>query len=86
MRRDGSLLFMGHDPVGIGEMWRADARLIARARGVVMLLTHCERRFSGNDAMLDTYRRFLEFIAGTDTFAWSTPAGALASRPMASVV
>ena len=39
MRRDGSLLFMGHDPVGIGEMWRADARLIARARGGVMLLT-----------------------------------------------
>lgn len=33
-----------------------------------MLLTHCERRFSGTPAMLDAYRRFLAFVRETGGF------------------
>ena len=85
MRRDGSLLFMGHRPDEIGEMWRHDAAAVHRARGVVMVLTHCERRFTGNEPMLDTYRQFLEHLASTDTFEWSTPETVIAARVATSV-
>ncbi len=64
MPRDGSLRFLGHTPDEIVELWTACADLIARARGVVVLLTHCERRFSGEPPMFDAYRRFLEHVAG----------------------
>jgi uncharacterized protein YfbU (UPF0304 family) len=40
------------------------ADLIARSRGIVVLLTHCEQRFSGDGPMFDAYRRFLEYVAG----------------------
>ncbi len=33
--------------------------------GVVVLLTHCERRFSGNPPLLGAYRRFLEYVQRT---------------------
>jgi peptidoglycan/xylan/chitin deacetylase (PgdA/CDA1 family) len=62
MPRDGSLRFLGYSPDEIAALWIDCADLIARAEGVVMLLTHCERRFSGDDRMLDTYRRFLEHV------------------------
>jgi hypothetical protein len=29
-----------------------------------VLLTHCERRFSGDGPMFAAYRRFLEYVAG----------------------
>ena len=45
--------------------------------GVVVLLTHCEGRFSGNPPMLGAYRRFLEFVAESDAFTWSSPAAVL---------
>ena len=73
MRRDGSLRFLGYSPGDIGTMWRQNAEAIAAARGVVMLLTHCEKRFSGNPAMLAAYRGFLEFAAGSPQFEWSMP-------------
>ena len=43
------------------DLWIECADLIARSGGVVVLLTHCERRFSGDAGMLDAYRRFLEY-------------------------
>jgi len=63
MPRDGSLRFLGYAPVAIASIWRDCALRIARSRGVVVLLTHCERRFSGGPAMLDAYRAFVEFAA-----------------------
>lgn len=78
MPRDGSLRFLGYSPGQIVELWVDCARRIARSGGVVVILTHCERQFSGNPPMLAAYRRFLEFVAGSDQFAWSTPAEVLA--------
>jgi peptidoglycan/xylan/chitin deacetylase (PgdA/CDA1 family) len=72
LRRDGSVQFLGYSPIEIGAMWRENAEHIAASRGIVSLLTHCEKRFSGNPAMLDTYRQFLEFIQGSPRFEWST--------------
>jgi peptidoglycan/xylan/chitin deacetylase (PgdA/CDA1 family) len=71
LRRDGTAQFLGHSPTEISRMWIDDARDIAEARGMVVLLTHCEKRFSGNAPMLDAYRRFLEFVAGSSRFEWS---------------
>jgi peptidoglycan/xylan/chitin deacetylase (PgdA/CDA1 family) len=74
MPRDGLLRFLGYAPREILQLWIDCADLIARARGVVVLLTHCERRFSGHPGMLDVYRRFLEHVRGrSDRFAFSSP-------------
>jgi peptidoglycan/xylan/chitin deacetylase (PgdA/CDA1 family) len=73
MPRDGSLRFLGYPPGEIAALWIACADAIAAARGVVVLLTHCERRFSGNAPMLAAYRTFLEYVAGSDRFAFSAP-------------
>jgi peptidoglycan/xylan/chitin deacetylase (PgdA/CDA1 family) len=64
MPRDGSLRFLGFSAAAIGRLWTECAEAIARSGGSVVLLTHCERRFSGNQEMLATYRRFLEYLAG----------------------
>ena len=59
-------------------MWIECADLVALARGVVVLLTHCERRFSGRAEMLDAYRRLLEHLsAGTNRFTFSRPAAVI---------
>lgn len=77
--RDGMLRFLGYSPDQILGMWIECADRIARARGVVVLLTHCERRFSGTAAMLDAYRRFLEHVgAHADRFVFRRPDDALA--------
>ena len=73
MPRDGSLRFLGYQPNTIFDMWVECAENIAGSGGIVVLLTHCEARFSGNPAMINIYRRFLEYVASSDTFAWSSP-------------
>jgi peptidoglycan/xylan/chitin deacetylase (PgdA/CDA1 family) len=79
MPRDGTLRFLGYQPDDIARLWIECAELIARSRGAIVILTHCERRFSGNDAMLRAYRCFLEYVAArADRFAFSTPGRALA--------
>jgi peptidoglycan/xylan/chitin deacetylase (PgdA/CDA1 family) len=75
--RDGSLRFLGHPPDEILDLWKQCALVVSRARGVVVLLTHCEPHFSGNPSMLRTYRRFLEWVAGQQRFAWATPLDAI---------
>jgi peptidoglycan/xylan/chitin deacetylase (PgdA/CDA1 family) len=76
MPRDGTLRFLGFSPAAIARLWIDCADAIARAGGVVVLLTHCERRFSGSRTMLRVYRSFLEYIAGNaDRFAFSSAAG-----------
>jgi len=74
MPRDGSLRFLGYSPDDIAGLWIDCADRIQRADGIVMLLTHCERRFSGNDAMLRAYRRFLEHVSThPDRFVFERP-------------
>jgi peptidoglycan/xylan/chitin deacetylase (PgdA/CDA1 family) len=60
--RDGSLRFLGYSADEIARLWMDCADLIARSCGIVMLLTHCERRFSGDDRMFGAYRRFLDHV------------------------
>jgi len=63
MPRDGSLRFLGYSPDEIAALWIDCADRIARSGGVVVLLTHCERRFSGDERMLNAYRSFLEYVS-----------------------
>lgn len=70
--RDGSLRFLGYRPNAILDTWKRCADLIRRSRGVVSLLTHCEARFSGNPAMLDIYRRFLEHLNEDGRYRFTT--------------
>jgi peptidoglycan/xylan/chitin deacetylase (PgdA/CDA1 family) len=72
--RDGSLLFLGHAPEEIGELWCSLADEVARSGGVVVLLAHCEERFSGSPAMRGAYERFLEHVASNERFRFATPA------------
>lgn len=73
MPRDGTMIFLGYSPQAILDVWIRCAKEISLSGGVVVLLTHCESRFSGNESMLKAYRRFLEFIAVSDQFIWSSP-------------
>jgi peptidoglycan/xylan/chitin deacetylase (PgdA/CDA1 family) len=75
MRRDGTSLFLGYSPAQISRLWIVDADALSTARGTVVLLTHCEKRFSGNPAMLTAYQEFLEYIAGARRFTWTTGRG-----------
>jgi len=75
--RDGTLRFLGMGAEEILATWIDCADKIARSGGVVVLLTHCEERFSGGRGMLDAYRRFLRWVADSGRFAWSTPARVL---------
>jgi len=83
--RDGMLRFLGHSPRGILELWIRCAETIADSGGVIVLLTHCERRFSGNAAMLDAYRDFLEYVGSSEKYEWSTPEKVLRKTDMDSV-
>jgi peptidoglycan/xylan/chitin deacetylase (PgdA/CDA1 family) len=71
-RRDGTAQFLGYSAQEIGPMWIENAEDIAAARGVVVLLTHCEKRFSGNPPMLGAYRQFLDFVAHSSRLEWDT--------------
>jgi peptidoglycan/xylan/chitin deacetylase (PgdA/CDA1 family) len=78
--RDGSLRFLGYSPKQIVELWITCAEQIARSGGVVVLLTHCEQRFSGNRPMLEAYRHFLEYVAADSRYAWDLPVPVLQKR------
>jgi peptidoglycan/xylan/chitin deacetylase (PgdA/CDA1 family) len=80
MPRDGTLRFLGYSPDEIVRLWIECADLVWRSRGVVVLLTHCERRFSGGPAMLAVYRQFLEHLRDqSDRFTFSNPRRVLES-------
>ena len=73
--RDGALRFLGYTPDEIVRVWIECSDLVARAGGVVVVLTHCERRFSGAPGMFEAYRRFLEHVSThSERFVFSTPA------------
>lgn len=73
MPRDGSLLFLRYSSAEILKIWISSADKIARAGGVVTLLTHLENRFSGRASMQEVYRKFIDYIANSDRFRFSTP-------------
>jgi hypothetical protein len=77
--RDGSLRFLGLGPSEIFDTWKTCATRIARSRGVVVLLTHCEDHFSGTGAMLEHYGAFVSWIAADPQFVWSRAADLAAS-------
>lgn len=79
--RDGSLRFLGYNSAQIADMWLRLSKVIGRAGGVVTLLTHCERAFSGNPSMLRAYRNFVERIATDDRFVFLRPADLVSSLP-----
>lgn len=71
--RDGSLLFLGHAPREIARLWIECAETIRRSGGVVVLLTHCEKRFSGAGEMRAAYREFLDHVRSSQRYSFSTP-------------
>jgi len=70
--RDGTLRFLGHSPEEIADLWIETAQKVARSGGVAVLLTHCEERFSGGEAMRSAYAKFLERAASSGTFRFAT--------------
>jgi peptidoglycan/xylan/chitin deacetylase (PgdA/CDA1 family) len=83
MPRDGSLRFLGYPAHEIVRIWIDCAERIAAAGGVVVLLTHCEARFSGNEAMRAAYREFLHHVAASSRFRFALPADILTAQPTA---
>lgn len=77
--RDGSLRFLGYRPSQMLDVWRSCAEQVARSGGVVVLLTHCERRFTGNAAMLEVYKQFVDEIAADDRYVFALPRDIVAS-------
>jgi peptidoglycan/xylan/chitin deacetylase (PgdA/CDA1 family) len=71
--RDASLRFLGYNPTEILRIWQLCAEYISRSGGVIVLLTHCEARFSGNAAMFEAYRRFVDYVANSEHMSFSTP-------------
>ena len=72
MPRDGSLLFLGYQPNEIKDIWLTCADKISSSGGVIVLLTHCEKRFSGNDRMLGVYRDLLQYFKSDENFTFMT--------------
>lgn len=77
MPRDANLWFQGYPALEILRIWKDCAARIAASGGAVVLLTHCERRFSGREPLWGAYASFLEWLAADARFAFSTPAAVL---------
>lgn len=86
MPRDGSLIFLGFSPDEIVSIWKECATRIAKANGVVVLLTHCEHRFSGNYKMLAAYQQILQFFSEEEQFQFATPSSVLDTNSLAFFV
>lgn len=70
---DSNLWFQGLGPEEIFQVWKECAHQIALSGGVVVILTHCERRFSGSDPLGGVYERFLDYVAAHPDFTYSSP-------------
>lgn len=77
MPRDGTLRFLGYAPDAILALWKTCATQIMASGGIVVLLTHCEARFSGNDEMLACYEAFLRWLVEQPGCAFVTAREAL---------
>lgn len=72
--RDGSMRFMGYGPEEMLRAWQACSEVISRSHGVVHLLTHCERRFSGSPSLFAAYERFVGWLAEDPRFVFAAAA------------
>jgi hypothetical protein len=70
--RDGSLIFLGNQWFDIGRIWRESAQIVRGARGVVVLLIHCENRFSGSPQGRQQVESFVSWLAANDDYYFST--------------
>jgi hypothetical protein len=70
--RDGSLLFLGTSWPEIAQTWRESARMVREAHGVVVLLIHCEERFSGSAQGRKVVESFVSWLAESDEFEFTT--------------
>lgn len=68
MLRDGTLLFLGYRPDEIKDIWIKCAETIGKSGGVVVLLTHCEKRFTGNSKMFSIYREIIQHLSSDERF------------------
>lgn len=71
--RDGSLRFLGYSARAILALWQQCSEEIRRAGGVVCLLTHPDRRFTGGPDLRSAYREFVEWLASERGFAFALP-------------
>lgn len=85
MPRDAALMFLGYAPDAILELWKTCARQIMDSGGIVVLLTHCGARFSGNEEMLACYEALLRWLAEQPGCSFVTAREALRSWKEARV-
>ena len=71
MPRDGALRFLGYSPDEIARLWIDCAEQIAASGGLVVVLTHCERRFSGTAPMQRAYRQLIEHVGSSARFRFA---------------
>lgn len=69
---DANLLFQGFNPGQILKLWKNLSETIIRSGGIVHLLTHCEKRYSGNKIMLETYKEYISYIQSFFKPQWKT--------------
>ncbi len=72
MPRDGTLLFLGYTPHKIQDLWMHCADIIGSSGGIVVLLTHCEKRFSGSNEMIEAYKNVLQHFKSSGSFIFKT--------------
>lgn len=72
MPRDAALLFYRYKPFEIKEICIRCADIIRKSGGVITLLTHCEKRFIKNGAMLLIYREFLNYLKNDGRYIFKT--------------
>lgn len=84
MPSDANLLFQGYDHLQILDIWKRLAAMIHRSKGNIILLTHCERRYSGNVKMLKIYENILSFLNQLDVSKWQTMAQIALKHQVAS--
>ena len=70
---DANLLFQGLKGKDILEMWIKLTRIILMSGGTINLLTHCEKRYSGNRKMLGIYDEYLSFLDSLNLSNFKTP-------------
>lgn len=73
MPREAALYFLGYKPEEILATWINCAKKISESGGVIVLLTHCEKRFTAAPIMFSIYEQFLEYLTQSGRYDWSTP-------------
>lgn len=73
MPREAALYFLGYKPEEVLAIWINCAKKISESGGVIVLLTHCEKRFTAAPRMFAIYEQFLEYLTQSGQYDWSTP-------------